>query len=84
MEFIHESEPVFTIYEKPGTGYVGCFMTLDRGAVYYEIDSRKVVDGEIEWPDSDCQLVEPAVLPLMNTGWRLTYYDEEHTKTQMY
>lgn len=84
MEFIHKSGPVFTIYEKSGTGYVGCFMTLDQGAVYYEINPRKVVDGEIEWPDSDCPLVESAVLPLVNAGWRLTYYDEEHTKTQMY
>lgn len=84
MEFIHESGVAFTLYEKYGTGYVGCLIASEQDAVYYEVDPSKVVDGEIEWPDSDCQLVGPAVLPLLNSGWLLTYYDEEHAKTQMY
>ena len=84
MEFIHESGVAFTLYEKDSTGYVGCLMTSEQDTRYYEVDPSKVVDGEIEWPDSDCQLVEPAVLPLLNSSWLLTYYDEEQAKTQMY
>lgn len=84
MEFTHESGAGFTLYEKQGTGYVGCLMTSAYDTTYYEVDPGKVVGEEIEWSDSDCQLVELAVLPLRNSSWLLTYYDEEHTKTQMY
>lgn len=84
MEFTHESGAGFTLYKKQGTGYVGCLMTSAYDTTYYEVDPGKVVGEEIEWSDSDCQLVELAVLPLRNSSWLLTYYDEEHTKTQMY
>ena len=84
MELIHPSGAAFTLYEKSGTGYVGCLMTSEQDTTYYEVEPSKVVDEEIEWPESGCQLVEPAVLPLLNTSWQLTYYDEDHTKTQIY
>ncbi len=84
IELIHESGAAFTLYEQSGTGYVGCLMTSEHDLIYYKVDPSKVVDGEIKWPDSECQLVEPVVLPLLNTEWLLTYYDAEHTKTKMY
>jgi len=84
MEFIHESGAAFTFYEKSGTGYVGCLMGPDQDTIYYEVDPSKVAYEEFEWHDSDCQLVELAVLPLLNSGWLLTYYNEEHTKMKMY
>jgi hypothetical protein len=64
LEFTHESGAGFTLYEKQGTGSVGCLMTSAYVTTYYEVDPRKVVGEEVERPDSDCQLVEPAVLPL--------------------
>jgi len=84
MELIHPSGAAFTLYEKSGTGYVGCLMTSEQDTTCYEVEPSKVVDEEIEWPESGCQLVELAVLPLLNTSWQLTYYDEDHTKTRLY
>ncbi|WP_311170883.1 hypothetical protein [Halobellus ordinarius] len=84
MEFIHDLGAVFTLYEKYGTGYVGCLMSSKQDTRYYEVDPSKVVSIEIEWPESGCQLVELAVLPLLNGSWQLTYYDEEYAKTRFY
>lgn len=84
MELIHRSGATFTLYEKSGTGYVGCLMTSEQETRYYEVDPSKVVDEDIELPEFDCQFVEPAVLPLLDTDWQLTYYDAEYTKTKMY
>lgn len=84
IELNHESGAAFTLYEQSGPGYVGCLMTSEQDSIYYEVGPSTVVDEEIEWPDSECQLVEPVVLPLLNTDWLLTYYDEEHTKTKLY
>jgi len=84
MEFLHDSGAALTLYEKHSTGYVGCLMSTEQETMYYEVDPSTVVYEENEWPDSDCQLVELAVLPLLDADWLLTYYDEEHTKKKMY
>lgn len=88
IEFINESGATVTLFEKYRTGYVIRLMPEvdDADKKCYEIDVSKVVDEELSlFPTNDGEdlLVEAAIFPLMEAGWEITYYDEEHSAMRM-
>ena len=88
MEFINESGATVTLFEKYRTGYVVRLTPKpdDADKKYYEIEVSKVVNEELPlFPTNDGEdlLVEAAIFPLMEAGWEITYYDEEHSAMRM-
>lgn len=83
-EFADHSGATFTLFEKYRTGYVGRLVTADSdtGEKYYRVDVANKVQEEMSVPstdgDNDELIVEMALLPLMEAGWEITYYDAEH------
>lgn len=86
MDLSSSNGDTFTVYEKIRGGYIGRFEPAadDDDETFYEIDPETVAD-ETFWPQGvPIEAAEVAIMPLINAGWEITYYDAEHADMRIH